>query len=151
MGGNISTLMDDINKPNHELYNMVKWQNEMIDVENAKLRDNYSVDKQRVLNMTNNIQGWNQLNFILWWIYYIIVFVIFFIFFRNDTIPLSRNQKIYVSVGLLLYPFIITTIELGLYNLSIFISSLVQGYPYPKDGDSQPTFSFLNGLPSVYY
>ena len=37
MGGNISTLMDDINKPNHELYNMVKWQNEMIDVENAKL------------------------------------------------------------------------------------------------------------------
>lgn len=151
MGGNISTLMDGINKPNHELYNMVKWQNEMIDVENAKLRDNYSVDKQRVLNMTNNIQGWNQLNFILWWIYYIIVFVIFFIFFRNDTIPLSRNQKIYVSVGLLLFPFIITTIELALYNLFIFISSLVQGYPYPKDGDSQPTFSFLNGLPSVYY
>ena len=151
MGGNISTLMDDINKPNHELYNMVKWQNEMIDVENAKLRDNYSVDKQRVLNMTNNIQGWNQLNFILWWIYYIIVFVIFFIFFGNDTIPLSRNQKIYVSVGLLLFPFIITTIELALYNLFIFISSLVQGYPYPKDGDSQPTFSFLNGLPSVYY
>ena len=151
MGGNISTLMDDINKPNHELYNMVKWQNEMIDVENAKLRDNYSVDKQRVLNMTNNIQGWNQLNFILWWIYYIIVVVIFFIFFRNDTIPLSRNQKIYVSVALLLFPFIITTIELALYNLFIFISSLVQGYPYPKDGDSQPTFSFLNGLPSVYY
>ena len=151
MGGNISTLMDDINKPNHELYNMVKWQNKMIDVENAKLRDNYSVDKQRVLNMTNNIQGWNQLNFILWWIYYIIVFVIFFIFFRNDTIPLSRNQKIYVSVGLLLFPFIITTVELALYNLFIFISSLVQGYPYPKDGDSQPTFSFLNGLPSVYY
>ena len=151
MGGNISTLMDDINKPNHELYNMVKWQNEMIDVENAKLRDNYSVDKQRVLNMTNNIQGWNQLNFILWCIYYIIVFVIFFIFFRNDTIPLSRNQKIYISVGLLLFPFIITTVELALYNLFIFISSLVQGYPYPKDGDSQPTFSFLNGLPSVYY
>lgn len=140
MGVNISTLMNDINKPNQDLYHMVKWQNQMIDVENAKLRDEYSVDKQRVVNMTNNIQGWNQLNFILWWIYYIIVVVIFF-----------TNQKIYISIGLLLYPFIITTIELGLYNLYIFILSLIQGYPYPKHGDSQPTFSFLNGLPSAYY
>ena len=54
-----------------DLYNSVKWQNEMIDVENARIRDKYSTDLQRVKHMHQDVMGWNVVNLFLWWIYYI--------------------------------------------------------------------------------
>ena len=76
MGASWTKFYDNYNKPKKDLYHMVKWQNEMMEVESAKLRDQYSTDIERIKHINNDLLGWNQLNFILWLIYYVIFFVI---------------------------------------------------------------------------
>ena len=127
--------------------------NEMIEVESAKLRDQYSTDIQRIKHINNDLLGWNQLNFILWLIYYVIFFVIAYLLYNRESekIVLTKNQKIYLGLGFLLFPFLITSLEILIYNFFVFIISLIQGVPYPKYGDKQPTLSFLDALPPVYY
>lgn len=151
MGAYFSSMIENSRKSMNELREMVKWQNMMIDVENAKLRDKFSTDKERVKHMQNNIMGWNQLNFILWFVYYFVVLVIFYIFYKNDSMELTKNQKIYIAIALVLFPFLITTVEVLLYNLFSIIISLIKGTPYPKDKNSQPSFSLLDGLPQIYF
>ena len=135
------------------MYSMVKWHNEMIEVESAKLRDQYSTDLERIKHMNNNLLGWNQLNFILWLIYYAIFLVVVYLLYskQSEKIVLTKNQKIYLGLGFLLFPFLITSVEILIYNLFVFIISLIQGVPYPKHGDEQPTLSFLDALPPIYY
>lgn len=132
------------------LYNSVKTQNEMINVESSNMRDSFSTDKQRVKHMHTNIMGWNLLNYYLWIIYYIVVVVIYYLFLKGN-IELEKNTKIYISIGLLLYPFLISTIELLIYNFFSFLYSVMIGIPYPKHSDQQPPISVFNGLPSLYY
>src|SRR6056300_528901 len=103
MGVTWSQFYENINKPKEDLYNMVKWQNEMIEVESTKLRDQYSTDLERIKHMNNNLLGWNQLNFILWLIYYVIFLVIVYLLYskQSEKIILTKNQKIYLGLGFL--------------------------------------------------
>ena len=153
MGVTWSQFYENINKPKKDLYHMVKWQNEMIEVESAKLRDQYSTDLERIKHMNNNLLGWNQLNFILWLIYYVIFLVIVYLLYskQSEKIVLTKNQNIYLGLGFLLFPFLITSLEILIYNFVVFILSLIRGIPYPKHGDKQPTLSFLDALPPIYY
>ena len=140
-----------VNSPDAaNLYESVKSQNKMIDVESSSLRDKYSTDNQRSKYMINNIMNWNYLNFYLWIAYYIVVLVIFYLFIKGN-IELPQRIKIYISVGLLLYPFLISTIELAIYNFLQLLKSVIIGIPYPKHTRDQPSFSVFNGLPSLYY
>ena len=153
MGAAWTQLTDNMNKSKKDLYNMVKWQNEMIEVESAKLRDQYSTDLERIKHMNNNLLGWNQLNFILWLIYYVIFLVIVYLLYskQSEKIVLTKNQKIYLGLGFLLFPFLITSLEILIYNFVVFILSLIRGIPYPKYGNKQPTLSFLDAVPPIYY
>lgn len=151
MGTAWSNFIEEGTKSKEKVYEMVKWQNEMMEVESAKLRDKYSTDNARIKHMTQDIMGWNQVNFILWLIYYVIVIGIFYLFYQNENIELSSKQKKYIGAVLVLYPFLITSFELLIYNFTVFIESLIKSQPYPKPGNEQPTFSFFDGLPSVYY
>jgi len=153
MGATWTQFYDNMNNSKHNMYNMVKWQNEMIEVESAKLRDQYSTDLERIKQMNNSLLGWNQMNFILWLIYYAIFLVIVYLLYskQSEKIVLTKNQKIYLGLGFLLFPFLITSIEIFIYNLVVFIISLIRGIPYPKHGDKQPTLSFLDALPPIYY
>ena len=112
---------DEKTKPTEKVYEMVKWQNEMMKVESAKLRDQYSTDNARIKHITNDIMGWNQLNFILWLIYYVVVIGIFYLFYKNENMELTSNQKTKIGIFLVLYPFLITTLELLVYNFMVFI------------------------------
>ena len=85
MGASWSKFFDNINKTKHDMYNMVKWQNEMIEVESAKLRDQYSTDQERIKHMNNNLLGWNQLNVILWLIYYVIFIAIVYLLYKKQS------------------------------------------------------------------
>ena len=133
-----------------ELYDTVKTQNMQIEVESAKLRDVYSTDNKRIQHMHNNIQGWNMLNFYLWIIYYILVAAILYLFVQ-DNIELSKRTKIYLSIALVLYPFLITTLELFLYNTYDFVRSLVLGLPYKKHSEKQPSLTIFDALPPSFY
>jgi hypothetical protein len=96
---------------------------------------------------------WNQLNVILWLIYYVIFIAIVYLLYKKQSehIILTKNQKIYLGLGFLLFPFLITSIEILIYNLYVFIISLIQGLPYQKYSDKQPALSFMDALPPIYY
>jgi len=84
MGTAWSNFIEEGAKSKEKVYEMVKWQNEMMEVESAKLRDQYSTDNARIKHITQDIMGWNQVNFILWLIYYVIVLGIFYLFYQNE-------------------------------------------------------------------
>ena len=88
MGTAWSNFIEEGAKSKEKVYEMVKWQNEMMEVESAKLRDQYSTDNARIKHITQDIMGWNQVNFILWLIYYVIVLGIFYLFYQNENIEL---------------------------------------------------------------
>ena len=134
---------DEKTKPTEKVYEMVKWQNEMMKVESARLRDQYSTDNARIKHITND--------FILWLIYYVVVIGIFYLFYKNENMELTSNQKTKIGIFLVLYPFLITTLELLVYNFMVFIMSLIKSQPYPKHGNEQPPFSFFDGIPAIFY
>ena len=133
-----------------DLYNSVKWQNEMIDVENARLSDKYSTALQRVKHMHQNILGWNVVNLFLWWIYYIVVAVVVYMIIK-ERLDISPKHKWYLVGGLVVYPFLISSVELLLYNLYHFLISVIQGVPYAKYSSKPKTDSVFNSLPAFYY
>jgi hypothetical protein len=133
-----------------DLYNSVKWQNEMIDVENARIRDKYSTDLQRVKHMHQDVMGWNVVNLFLWWIYYIVVAVVVYMIIK-ERLDISPKHKWYLVGGLVVYPFLISSVELLLYNLYHFLISVIQGVPYPKYSSKPKTDSVFNSLPAFYY
>jgi hypothetical protein len=135
---------------NRDLYNSVKWQNEMIDVENAKMRDKYSTDRERAKHMNQNIMGWNVFNFYLWWIFYIVVGVVIYLII-NERLDVSPKHKWYLVGGLVVYPFLISSVELLLYNLYHFLVSIIKGTPYPKYSNKPKSDSVFNTLPAFYY
>ena len=108
MGTAWSEFIDDSTKSKEQVYEMVKWQNQMMEVESAKQRDKYSTDNARIKFISQDIMGWNQLNFILWLIYYVIVIAIFYVFYKNETIDLTAKQKTQIGAFFVLYPFLIT-------------------------------------------
>ena len=100
MGTAWSEFIDDSTKSKEQVYEMVKWQNQMMEVESAKQRDKYSTDNARIKFISQDIMGWNQLNFILWLIYYVIVIAIFYVFYKNETITFihiyTYNKILYI-------------------------------------------------------
>ena len=55
MGSSWSNFIEENSKSKEKIYEMVKWQNEMMKVESAKLRDQYSTDNARIKHITNDI------------------------------------------------------------------------------------------------
>lgn len=151
MGTAWSDFIDDNTKSKEKLYEMVKWQNQMMEQQSAKLRDQYSTDNARIKYISQDIMTWNQINFMLWLIYYVVVIAIFYVFYKNENIDFTTKQKIQIGAFFLLYPFVITSLELLVYNFFSFIVNLIKGRPYPKQYSHQPSFSLLDGLPSIYY
>ena len=84
MGTAWSNFIEEGAKSKEKVYEMVKWQNEMIEVESAKLRDQYSTDQARIKHMNNNLLGWNQLNVILWLIYYVVFIVTLYLLYNKQ-------------------------------------------------------------------
>lgn len=133
-----------------DLYNSVKWQNEMIDVGNAKMRDKYSTDLERTKHMNQHIMTWNVFNFYLWWIFYIVVGVVVYMIIK-ERLDIQPKYNKYLIGGLVVYPFLISSVELLLYNLYQFLVSIIQGVPYPKYSSKTQTDSVFNTLPAFYY
>jgi len=131
-----------------ELYNSVKWQNELIDVENAKMRDQYSTGVQRSKYLLSDINGWKYYNTLLWFVYYIIVIYICYLLYNLNDVYTSK-KKVYISLGFILFPFLITTVEIYIHRLITFIDSVITMKPYPKS-TTAPSLSLLDALPPLY-
>lgn len=133
---------------NRELYNSVKWQNELIDVENAKMRDQYSTGVQRSKYLLGDIEGWKYFNTLLWFGYYIIIVYVCYLLY-NLTGVYSDKKKVYIGLGFILFPFLITTIEIFIHYLFGIVNGLITMKPYPKE-TTAPSLSLLDALPPLY-
>lgn len=138
-------------KTARDLYNSVKWQNERIEFETDKMRSDFSTDNQRVKYLDTDVQSWIAINYVLWFIYYAIFFVVAYTIYQNETYGYTNKKKVYIGIAFFLFPFLITTIELFLYKLILFLWSLVTTTPYPKERNDTPSLSFMDALPPVYY
>jgi hypothetical protein len=134
-----------------DLYNSVRWQNDMVLTESAKLRDQYSTDNQRVVYLNEDVQWWTSLNFILWWIYYLAFLAVTYFTFYGKARGYSTRTKILIVCAFLLYPAVILTLEKWVYDLFQFIYALIVGKAYVKTTDATPPFSILDAMPPGHH
>lgn len=134
-----------------ELYESVKRQNERIEFQTAKMRDEFSTDTQRVKYLDTDVSSWIAINYVLWLIYYAIFFVVAYVVYEDVKHGYDNKRKVYIGLAFLLFPFLITTIELFFYKFLLFVWSLITARPYPKGRNDAPSFSFMDALPPVYY
>jgi len=131
-----------------ELYNSVKWQNDIMENQNAKMRDAYSTDQRKVDFLISNIAFYTKINFILWIFFYLVVLVaIYFAFYGEKRDILSNRFKIFLIILFLLYPMVITPVELSIYYLVDRIYTLIFGMPFTGYFKNVPEFSLLSALP----
>ncbi len=135
--------------PKKDLYNSVKTQNAQIEYELAKMRDEYSTDGQRVKYVESEINGWSSINYILWFVYYIAFIFVSYYLYENE--EYTGNRKWIYWFMFLLYPFLIISIEIFIYNLFNFLKHFMLATPYPKVRNDKPSISIMTALPSVYY
>ena len=134
-----------------DLYNSVKWQNDMVRTERAKMRDQYSTDNQRVMYLNSDIQWWSSLDSFLWWIYHLLFLAVgYYIFYGKDR-GYSTRTKILILCSFLIYPIVILTLEKWVYELFSFMYALIMGKPYSKITEPTPPFSILDAMPPGYY
>ena len=96
-----------------ELYNSVKWQNDMMDNQQAKMRDMYSTDQQRVKYLLVDMSWYTYLNFILWCIFYILCLVVIYYTFYGKERGFSITIKIIIVFAFLIFPMVCTSMAPG--------------------------------------
>ena len=134
-----------------ELYNSVKWQNDMIDNLHAKTRDLYSTDQQRIKYLLADISWYTYVNFFLWIIFYILCLAVIYYTFYGKQRGFSIFIKIVIIIAFLIFPMVCTSVELLVYHIGSYLNSIVMGKPYPKMQNEAPPFSLLNALPPGTY
>jgi hypothetical protein len=137
-----------------ELYDSVKWQNDIMQNQYTVMRDTYSTDTRKVQFMSSDIEFYTRVNYILWIVYYIVfLFVIYVIFFGKMAAEgYSTQFQFMVLLLFAIFPMIITSVELIVYFLVARIYTLIFSIPYSKvpGKDNTPVFSLLDILPPGY-
>ena len=135
-----------------ELYNSVKWQNDLIQTQQSSYAKQYSSDQQRVKYLVNDIGYYTYINFILWVIYYILCLAVIYFTFYGKQHGYSLSTKVMIILAFLLYPMLIMTLELWLYGILMYLYSFLVGTAYQKDtAHETPKFDLLNAMPPGMY
>lgn len=135
-----------------ELYNSVKWQNDLIQTQQSTYAKQYSSDQQKVKYLLGDIGYYTYINFILWIIYYILSLAVIYFTFYGKQRGYSVTTKIMIILAFLLYPMLIMTVELWLYRLFSYLYSFLVGTAYQKDTVYEtPKFDLLNAMPPGMY
>jgi len=106
--------------------------------ETAKNIDNaYSTDGRKAMYETEMMSGNNKNIFLLFCFYYALSLVVAFVLYRST--DYSNKVKVLIIFAFLLYPFVISMIELKMYNIYEFFKAFLLGtiysssqIPFPK-------------------
>ena len=135
-----------------ELYNSVKWQNDIIQTQQSTYAKQYSSDQQKVKYLIHDINYYTYINFIMWVIYYVLSLAVIYFTFYGKQRGYSMSTKIMIILVFLLYPMLIITVELWLYRLFSYLYSMLMGSAYKKDTTHEtPSFNLLNAMPPGMY
>ena len=120
---------------------LVDAQNTAIKETAKNIDDAYSTDQRKAIYEHDMMRGNNKNIFLLFCFYYALCVIVAFILYRSS--EYSNWVKVIIVLAFLAYPFIISMIELKMYNIYEFLKAFVMGtiyssstIPFPKP---QPT------------
>lgn len=108
---------------------LIQSQNDLLDKEILRTREQYSTDDQKVRFETENIMRLNYLNWYLFYLYYIVIIATSF-FIANS--KYTNRTKITIILLFLIYPFTISLVQHYIYDLSKYVYATIFGLPYKK-------------------
>lgn len=135
--------MSTITSSSLNIYHSVQWQNDMIQSQMNRLRDKYSTDKQKIYFLTQDLDRWSYISFILLCIYYGMCFVVAYIVFMGST---HEYTSLFYKLVILIisFSFPILVIPLGTYltNGILYARSYLSGTIYEQsDPKGSPSIS----------
>jgi hypothetical protein len=112
-------------------YNSIVNQNKQLDAEIQNYKNNYSTDDQKVFYQSQQVDYLNLFNSYLFIIYYALFLVLCYFLYYSKT--LSKYMRIGMVILILLYPFIIMTVEKNIFVVLMYIFAIINGNAYIKN------------------
>jgi len=110
----------------------VKRENKLLESQIQQNTNDYTADDTQVFYKKQQYYRQKEFNKILYFVFYILVLCfISYLFIFNATIGIYL--KIFITIILSIYPFIIEYIKFGIYFLIYYLYSFVSGAPFNMD------------------
>ena len=120
-----------------ETKQLVDAQNTAITEAAKNIDDAYSTDGRKAMYESEMLRGNNKNIFLLFCFYYALCAIVAFVLYKSS--EYSNWVNVLIVLAFLVYPFIISMIELKLYNIYEFLKAFVMGTiysssqtPFPK-------------------
>jgi len=112
----------------NKLLNVIN-ENKLLESQIQQNQNNYTTDDTQVFYKTQQYYRQQNLNFILFIIFYsLILGLAVYLFIFNNTI--NVYLKIFITILLAIYPFIIESIEFFVYFIFYYVYALINGVPF---------------------
>ena len=108
----------------------IEAQNKILAEEAKNIGEEYSSDDRRTFYENISLRSNNAYVFVLFCIYYILFFGLAFVLYKSA--EYSIKMKAFILLSFLLYPFVISMIELKIYDTFMYLKALVTGTIYKK-------------------
>ena len=106
--------------------------------ETAKNIDNaYSTDERKAIYESEMLRGNNKNIFLLFCFYYALCLIVAFSLYKS--VDYSIKVKVLIVLAFLIYPFVISMIELKIYNIYEFFKAFLLGTIYSRSQVPFPT------------
>ena len=115
---------------------LVNAQNATLSELSKNITDSYSTDDRKTMYQNTILRGNNYYVFILFCFYYALCAIVVFALYKSA--DYSTKIKVLIILAFLIYPFIIGTIELKIYNIFAFFKALVTGTIYTRSSTPFP-------------
>ena len=108
----------------------VNAQNKTLAEEVKNIGEEYSSDDRRTFYENISLRSSNVYVVVLFFIYYILFFGLAFVLYKS--VDYSAKMKVVLLLLFILYPFVISMVELKVYNLFMYFKALMTGSTFKK-------------------
>jgi hypothetical protein len=128
---------------------LVDAQNKSINETAKNIDDVYSTDERKTMYESDMLRGNSRNIFLLFCFYYALCLIVGFTLYRSS--DYSVKVKVFIVLAFLVYPFLISMIELKMYNIYEFLKAFVMGTIYSSSTTpfSKPPPKSAPTLPAV--
>ena len=106
----------------------IEKQNAILDTTIKLKKEDYTMNNQKSYYQQLENHELKKYYGRLFYIYYLILILVFYLLYNNSY---KFQTKIMITIGLIIYPYVIWYIEYYAFHLFYFIYCLLIGIPYP--------------------
>ena len=126
------TVSDEYSKQKE----IITAQNDAIRETEKNMDDAYSTDGRKAMYESEMMRGNNRNIFLLFCFYYALCVIVAFTLYKST--DYSNSVKALIVVAFLLYPFVISMIEIKMYNIYEFLKAFLLGTIYSSSKPPPP-------------